>query len=137
MHDTTHPNEVGRDAGRKLLIRRQLLVGRRRRVYHQRLRIAHVRKVTRQLERVDDFGAHRRVLAALHPEAQHATECVGPERLECQLVRGVRLEAGVGDPGDLLASRGTARARARCRSGAARGARASPDLAGGGTRRKG
>jgi len=47
MHDTTHPNEVGRDAGRKLLIRRQLLVGRRRRVYHQRLRIAHVRKVTR------------------------------------------------------------------------------------------
>ena len=77
-------------------------MGRRRRVDHQRLRVAHVREVTCQPERVDDFGAYRRVLAALHPKVQHAAECVGPEHLERQLVRGVRLEAGVGDPGDLL-----------------------------------
>ena len=68
----------------------------------QRLCVAHVRKVTRQLERVDNFGANRRDLAALHPEAQHAAECVRPERLERQLMGGVRLEAGVGNPGDLL-----------------------------------
>ncbi len=97
----THPDEVGRDTGRKLLIRRQLLVGRRRRVDDQRLGVAHVRQITRQLERVDDFGTHRRVLATLHPKAQHAAECVGPERPERQLMRCVRLEAGVRDPGDL------------------------------------
>ena len=102
MRNTTHPDEVRRDTSLKLLIRRQLLVGRRPRVDHQRLRVAHVRKVARQLERVDDFGAQRRVLAALHPEAQHAAERAGPERLERQLMRVVRLKAGVGDPGDLI-----------------------------------
>ena len=102
MKGTTHTNKVRRNTSCQLLIRRQLLVGRRRRVDHQRLGVAHVRKITRQLERVDDFGAHRRVLAAVHSEAQHAAECIRPERLERQLVRLVRLEADVRDPGDLL-----------------------------------
>lgn len=102
MHRTTHPNEVRRNTSRSLLIRRQLLVGRRPRVDHQRLGVAHVRKVTRQLERVDDFGADRCVLAALHSEAEHAAERVRPERLARQLVGVVRLEASVRDPGDLL-----------------------------------
>ena len=87
MHELQrHPYEVGRDTARQLLIRRQLLVGRSRRVDHQRLGVANVRQMTRQLKRVDNFGAHRCVFTALHPKAQHAAKCVRSERLERQLV---------------------------------------------------
>ena len=75
---------------------------RRRRVDNQRLRITHVRQVAREPKRVDDFSAHSRILAALYPEAQHAAKRIVPERLARQLVRSVRLEAGVSDPGDVL-----------------------------------
>ena len=48
MHELQrHPDEVGRDTARQLLIRRQLLVGRSRRVDHQRLGVANVRQMTR------------------------------------------------------------------------------------------
>jgi hypothetical protein len=77
-------------------------VRRRRRVYHQRLRIAHIRKVTRQPERVDDFCTYSRVLAAFNPKAQHTPKRVVPERLARQLMRHMRLEARIGYPCDLL-----------------------------------
>ena len=69
MKGITHPNKVRRNTSCQLLIRCQLLVRRRRWVDHQRLGVAHIRKVTRQLERVDNFGAHRRVFAAVYSEA--------------------------------------------------------------------
>ena len=69
---------------------------------HERLCIAHVREVTRQLERIDDLAPHRRILATLDAKAQHATECAFPKSLESQLVRRVRLKAYEGHPGDLF-----------------------------------
>ena len=97
----THPDEVGRDAGRKLLLVRELLVSRRRGVDDESLRVADVREVAREPEAVNDLAPDLRV-AALDAEAEHPAKCgfraQQAERLLVELVRG---QAEVRYPGDL------------------------------------
>jgi hypothetical protein len=57
------------------------MMRRRRRLDHQRLCVAHVRKVARQPKRVDQFSAYGRVLPTFDPKAQHAAERAVPEHL--------------------------------------------------------
>ena len=73
---------------------------RARGVDDERLCVAHVRQVARELEAVDELRSRRGV--ALDAEAEHAAVLARhAEQLLRELVRGVRLEAEVGDPGDV------------------------------------
>jgi hypothetical protein len=98
----TNPYQVRRHAGGKLLLRGQLLVRRRRGVYHERLRIAHVCQVARELQPVHDLAPNLRVAAALDAKAEHAAERVLPQQPARERVRRVRLQAEVAHPRDLL-----------------------------------
>lgn len=100
LNTNRHPNQIRRDPARELLLSRKLLMRRRRRMNHERLRIAHIRQVARQLQPVDHARADLRVLAALHAEAQHAAERAGAEHRLRELVGRVARQPGVGDPGD-------------------------------------
>ena len=136
-HEHTHPNEVRRDARCALLRLIELLVRRRRGVYHERLRVADVREVAREAQRVDDAPPDVRV--ARNAEVEDA-----PVRARAQValrdaVRRVRGQPEVRDPRDLRVlleppagsvcvsagwgdgRRRTGRGAARCRTGAARG----------------
>ncbi|KAB8760612.1 hypothetical protein FH972_026604 [Carpinus fangiana] len=92
-------DQVGGDAGVGLLLVGQLLVGGGPGVDGQTLGVADVGQVGDELEAVDDLRAGG--LAALDAKGEHAAEAAG-EVLLGQGVRGVRLEAGVRDPRDVL-----------------------------------
>src|SRR5690349_286130 len=99
---------LGRDAGAPLLRLAELLVGRRRGVDDERLRVAHVREVRGELHRVDELLAG--LEAALDAEGEHAAEAV-PEVLARALVVRVLLEAGVVHPRHLRVALEPARQR--------------------------
>ena len=95
---SSHPNEVRRDARLRLLLGRQLLVRRRRGVDDERLGVADVREVARELHRVDDCRTHSRV--ALDPEVEHAPKLPRAQQAQRHLVRRVAWKAKVRHPRD-------------------------------------
>ena len=94
----THPNHIRRHTRTPLLRLRQLLMRRRRRMNHQRLRIAHVRKIACQLQSIHDLITDPNVFAALYTETQHSSELAFPQQLLRQRVRWVVLKARISDP---------------------------------------
>ena len=94
----THPNKVGRNTSQSLLCLVQLLMRRRGGVDDERLRIAHVRQVARELELIYHSTSYARI--ALDTETEHTAECSGPEKAFGVGVAWVARESGVGYPGD-------------------------------------
>lgn len=74
-------------------------MGRRRRVDHERLRVAHVREVARKLQLVDDEAADVRV--ALHAEGEDAAVRLRAQETGRDGMRGVRGQTRVFHPCDL------------------------------------
>lgn len=88
-------NEIlGNTAGRLLLVS-QLLVRRRGRVDHERLRVAHVCQVRGQLQTVNKGGASSGT--TLDAKREHTSETI-LEVLLGQFVAGVACQTWVGDP---------------------------------------
>ena len=90
-----HAHHVGGDACRLLLLLAELLVRRRCRMDHERLCVADVRKVARQLHAVDE--PDRLLKSALDAEGQHASESMRQIFLR-QLVRRMILQTGIVHP---------------------------------------
>ena len=79
---------------------------------HKRLCVPDVCQIACQPQRIDHLAAHRWI-AAFHTETEHAAKRAPSQRLEGQLMGGVRLEADVGNPGDFVVLLVVARERER------------------------